>query len=338
MPRKEGWEHLHNLWEEVSLAKSSKRFTTVFSLDVEKAFDSVWHDGLLYKLLELNIPPYLLRITANFLQDRTIKVKSGTSLSNPVTLNAGTPQGSVLSPTLYNIYVNDMPLEYQDTQAGQFADDVSKYVSSKKIKSNYIKLQHSLDLITAWCNKWRVILNPAKTQILTFGIPKTNKVKNSLRLNNTEIFESPTLKLLGITFQSNRSLNIHIDGKIKSASKRINLLKRLRGQSWGANAKTLLTFYKCYIRPILETGYICTATCSKSSLKKMQTLQNKALRRALKLPRNTKTKYVHKLAGCETIAERLNMLRTQAVARYEGSILSKELKVRQLLRQKAKSK
>ena len=155
---------------------------------------------------------------------------------------------------------------------------------------------------------------------------------------NIEIFESPTLKLLGITFQSNRSLNIHIDGKIKSASKRINLLKRLRGQNWGSNAKTLLTLYKCYIRPTLETGYICTATCSKSSLKKMQTLQNQAQRIALKLLRNTKTKYVHKLAGCETIVERLNMLRTLAVARYEGSILSKELKVRQFLRQKARSK
>ena len=154
LPRKEGWEHLNNLWEEVRLAKSSKRFTTVFSLDVEKAFDTVWHDGLLYKLLRLGIPPYLLRITANFLQDRSIRIKCGTSLSAPVKLKAGTPQGSVLSPTLYNIYVNDLPLEYQGTQAGQFADDVSKWVSSKKVKSNYIKLQHSLDLITAWCNNF----------------------------------------------------------------------------------------------------------------------------------------------------------------------------------------
>ena len=135
---------------------------------MEKAFDSVWHAGIVYKLIQLNTPTYLLRIIANFLVCRTLRVSINGTLSRQVSLGAGTPQGSVLSPLLYNIFVNDMPLHYQDTRAGQFADDLSKWTSAKRKETNFLKLQKSLNLILDWCRKWRVNLNPSKTQIITF--------------------------------------------------------------------------------------------------------------------------------------------------------------------------
>ena len=119
---------------------------------MEKAFDSVWHAGIVYKLIQLNTPIYLLRIIANFLICRTLRVSISGTLSKLVSLGAGTPQGSVLSPLLYNILNNDMPLHYQDTRADQLSDDLGKWTTAKRKEANFLKLQKLLNLILIFLN------------------------------------------------------------------------------------------------------------------------------------------------------------------------------------------
>ena len=108
----EGGEHLYRLTEEIAATKKKGFKTAVASLDVEKAFDSVWHNGLRHKLAaaKLQLPTKLVRLLSSYLDGRTIQVKVGQTLSRPITVLAGTPQGSVLSPTLFNVFVNDIPL------------------------------------------------------------------------------------------------------------------------------------------------------------------------------------------------------------------------------------
>lgn len=108
---KNGSEILHCLVDEVRSMRSSLHRTAAISLDVEKAFDSVWHDGLRYKLYSTGLPDSALRFLSSFLQNRSIQVRVNGILSQPVPLLAGTPQGSVISPLLFNIYVNDLSLE-----------------------------------------------------------------------------------------------------------------------------------------------------------------------------------------------------------------------------------
>jgi hypothetical protein len=133
--KKEASEHLYRLGESIRIAKSRKWVTSVISLDVEKAFDSVWHDGLRYKLSYLELPVKLVRLLSSYLMDRSIKVRIGGTISNPVKLMAGTPQGSVLSPLLFLIYVNDLPIHpAKNCDAAQFADYLSLWAMAKKKK------------------------------------------------------------------------------------------------------------------------------------------------------------------------------------------------------------
>ena len=118
-------EHVFRLVEETQLGFTKKWKGGAIFIDVEKAFDSVWHDGLRYKLMNGSLPRKMVRLISSFLSDRTIKVNCCNNCSEEVTLNAGTPQGSVLSPLLFIIYVNDIPdMSSLNVRLSQFADDM----------------------------------------------------------------------------------------------------------------------------------------------------------------------------------------------------------------------
>ena len=132
-------------------------------LDVERAFDNVWHNGLRYKIYQLGLPTKLCRLLSDFLVGRVIQVKIEGFLSPKVYPKAGVPQGSNLGPLRFLIYVNDMPNpSHHQTNKLQFADDASQWAVSKNIDSAVEYLQKDLDKLARWCAKWRIKLNPEK--------------------------------------------------------------------------------------------------------------------------------------------------------------------------------
>ena len=125
-------------------------------LDVEKAFDNVWHNGLRYKIYQLDLPTKLCRWLSDFLVGRVIRVKIEGFLSPKVYPKAGVPQDSNLSPLLFLIYVNDMPNpSHHHTDKSQFADDAGQWAVSKNIDLAAEYLQRDLDKLARWCAKWR---------------------------------------------------------------------------------------------------------------------------------------------------------------------------------------
>ena len=122
-PHKEANEHIMIINEYMKV-KENKKLAALLLMDVEKAFDAVWHNGLLKKLHDMELPGDILRIISSFLTDRTIQVRIGNTLSEVVKLLAGTPQGSILSPLLFILFVNDIPVT-QACQLTQYADDIA---------------------------------------------------------------------------------------------------------------------------------------------------------------------------------------------------------------------
>jgi hypothetical protein len=329
LSKKEATEHTYRLGKMIRLAQARGWCLTAVSLDVEKAFDSVWHDGLRYKLTAIQLPAKLVRLLSSYLTERTIKVKIETELSAPVRLLAGTPQGGVLSPLLYLIYVNDVPIDpTHKCDAGQFADDLNLWAYARRKRATYLRLQRALKDLELWCSIWRIKLNAAKTQLVSFS---QQRPKLELKLFGQVIKEQSEMKLLGVTFDKGLSFKSHINERCKKATQRVALLKRLRGKNWGASSRTLLNLYKQYVRPVLETGYDCTADASKTQLNRLQVVQNSALRAALGLPFRTRIATLHRLARMDPIPKRLRKLQINAVKRFAASHLMVSLQTQTLL-------
>ena len=329
--KKEGIEHILRLVEHVQLGQNKSWMTAAILLDVEKAFDSVWHDGLRYKLAHIDLPTKIVRILSSFLDGRSIKVKVQNQCSDKVFLNAGTPQGSVLSPLLFLIYVNDLPIHPANkVEASQFADDLGLWTSHNNEKAIERRLQSTLSDLELWCSMWRIKLNAGKTQLIIFNRRKSPP-NIKLTLFNQEIEQFDKVTLLGMILDKRLTLKEHFDAIRKKANSRINLLCRLKGTNWGAPSECLIRLYKSFIRPVLEYGAIVLAAANQTRLLEIQRLQNKALRIALRMPRFTSIKNLHEMAKIELISERLLRLGGKTIKRIDQSKLFKELKLHRYL-------
>jgi retron-type reverse transcriptase len=159
--------------------------TAAVFLDIEKAFDTTWHSGLLYKLSKFEFSTRLIQLISSFLSQRIFRVSVEGEMSTPRYMQAGVPQGSVLSPTLYNIYVNDPP-QSQGVHLALFADDTCLYATDRKEGFIIRKLQRGLSSNEAWCERWNIKINEDKTWGIYFSHSRRPPVSR-LTVNGKDI-------------------------------------------------------------------------------------------------------------------------------------------------------
>ena len=130
--------------------------------DVEQAFDTVWHIGLKYKICtKFNLPPLTQRLLCNFLDDRTLKLKFLDHLSDPISMYAGVPQGSGLSPTLYAMYTSDIPDPvHPQSLTMLYADDCTHLTRHVTLKGVVQRINVELNAASRWEHQWRIKTNP----------------------------------------------------------------------------------------------------------------------------------------------------------------------------------
>ena len=182
----------------------NREHTTAVFFDIEKAFDSVWYMGLIKKLINGGVPDAYIKQIKSYLQDRTYRAKYETKLSTSHPMKAGVPQGSVLAPTLFNIYMADIP-KHPKTKIAQYADDTAIYITNKDINTNTSKLQAHIIKLSTWFSKWRIKLNTDKTSAITFTKRFTQNV-TPLIINNTPLEYKNQIKYLGLTLDKKTNL------------------------------------------------------------------------------------------------------------------------------------
>jgi hypothetical protein len=164
------------LTDHVTLNFTNKMSTATVFLDIEKAFDTTWHFGLQYKISKLQFSTSLIKHISSFLSKRKFRVSVEGEMSTPRVMKVGVPQGSVLSPTLLNMYINDAP-QTRGVHLAFFVDDICLYATDRKERFVFRKLQRGLNSMETWCERWNIKINDSHLALNGRNISFVNSVK-----------------------------------------------------------------------------------------------------------------------------------------------------------------
>lgn len=276
----------------------NKKSTGMLVLDVEKAFDSVWHNGLIHKLMNINTPHYLVKNIQSFLSNRTFKVHINEESSASMGIPAGVPQGSCLSPTLYNIYTSKLPTLI-NCNIATYADDTAIFSSSECPITIIHTLERSLNSISSFLHKWKIKLNGNKTQVIFFTNRRAQQYlpHRTIRYNNENIEWSSTIKYLGVVLDKKLKYKNHIDHIGEKTQKIIRCLYPLINRKSKLHFRNKMLIYKSIFRPIITYGCPVWSNCAQTHTNKLQIIENKLLKIILKRPFFYNTKKLHSEAN-----------------------------------------
>lgn len=245
----------------------------------------MWHDALLAKLTAFGVGDTFTRFISSFLRDRSIRVVIDGVSSKEEKLMAGVPQGSVLSPSLFLIFINDL-LDRTENPIYSFADDSTLCHSYSfdhrpslqeiegKRQVMHESLNRDLAAIVEWGRANRVDFNAGKTQCCLLSHKRAaDPVESSLTFDGADVEESAALGILGMKIQSDARWADHVFGVAKDASKCLGFLKRCKKYFTPSD---LLIIYTTYIRPRMEYNSHIWAGAPKSSLELLDRIQKRA--------------------------------------------------------------
>jgi hypothetical protein len=213
----------------------------------------------------------------SFVTNRSIVTKIGNDFSNEYPTFGGTPQGSVISPILFLIMINDFPIGHdQKISISLFADDSAIWMTGRNYKIITNSLQRHLEMIVKWCNKWGFSINSAKTNSITFTRRRYEHIP--LKINSQVIVDRKEVKFLGLIFDSRLNWEKHIDYIDKKCKPRLHLLRSLNASGFGSNKKTLLLIYRALIRSVIDYGIELYHTASVKSFNKLNSIQYQSLK------------------------------------------------------------
>jgi hypothetical protein len=231
--------------------EDGKEISMVF-LDISKAFDKVWHRGLMHKLAANGIEGNLFKWIENYLSDREIRVVLNGQGAPWVRTTAGVPQGSILGPLLFLVFINDV-VENIESDINLFADDTSLLNIINQVVDSYDTVNRDLVKLSSWADQWLVTYNAKKTVSLHITNKKEKEIHPVLNLKGIPIKEVDTHCHLGVDFERLFSWLSHILRISGKAAKCVGLMRRACRE---LPRSCLESLYLTMVRPILEYGGI----------------------------------------------------------------------------------
>ena len=247
--------------------------TDAILLNFQKAFDKVPHRRLLYKLTYYGISPQALNLVHSFISNRTQQVLLEGNTSSPIDVTSGVPQGSVLGPILFLIYINDLP-DYikNNSTVTLFADDTIIYhpITNPQYST---ALQEDLDALQRWESDWLMHFHPHKCQTMHIT-KKRNIIQSTYTIHNHNLETTDTAKYLGIHINNTLSWNTHINKTAQRANTTSAFLHR---NIRTCPRKTKHIAYTTLVRPILEYASIIWDPPTDTNIHKLEMVQRRSL-------------------------------------------------------------
>jgi ribonuclease HI len=300
--------HLSDLQQTIQTAFQQKQYLVAVFFDIEKAYDMAWSRGIIKKLTKSGLCGRLVYFIDNFLQNRSIQVRVGGSLSTKQTLDNGVPQGSVLSVYCFLLLINDIVQKIPaPIQPRLFADDLNITLQTGNLCFAERILQLCLDGLQEWSNSTGLRFSANKTKCVIFTRKNTHLALN-LHLNGTPIKITTEAKFLGLTFDRRLTWKTHILTLKKNCLTSLNILKVLNNKRFGPTTAKLLNIYKILIRSKLDYGSSVYNSAADRLLRALEPVQNAGLRLALRAFPTSPVSSLQSLTGIPPLAYRRKLL------------------------------
>lgn len=298
---------LIEIYHNICLSLEEKKHTCIVFCDISKAFDRVWHTGLYIKLKSYGIDGELLAWLNDYLHGRHQNVCVNGSFSKLGSIDAGVPQGSILGPLLFLIYINDIA-DIFNSACRLFADDTSLQCSSSSCLEIQTNLNKDLESLSKWAETWLVSFNPNKTDVLFISNCSDLDELLELEFDGNVLDFTDNHRHLGVTFNSSAKWEDHIEAMYSSVMKKINVLRKLK---FILKRDALLRIYRTFILPILEYACELWDGCSKIESEKLEKAQREAARIITGLPSYASNFSLYYETGLETLAARRKIRKLQ---------------------------
>ena len=251
-----------------------KEIRVVF-LDISRAFDRVWHRGLLKKLESIGVRGPLLKWIEHYLKDRQQRVCINGQFSDWSYILSGVPQGSVLGPLLFLIFINDLTHVIDHTNMRLFADDTCLFITVDNRITASNDINDDLRAIQNWSDEWLVTFSAPKTKSMVVSRKRDAHLNPPLSFDNSVVDEVSNHKHLGIVLSNDLGWANHIDEICTKAMRRLDVIQSFK---FKLDRNALERFYMSFVLPIMEYGDVVWAGSPDCDLEKLDKVHIRAMR------------------------------------------------------------
>ena len=269
---------LHGMVNDWLGAIDGGNIVTACMLDMKKGFDILSHEILLNKIQAYGIKGNSFSWFQSYLSQRSHFVKTNNILSSTTPVEIGVPQGTVLGPALFLLFVNDLLLTLENNvcKIYMYADDITIYCSSSNLTAAEENLQNTINLIQSWFQSNKLLLNPKKSTVMLIGSRQRvyDQILN-ITINGVKLEQKDSTKLLGVLIDKHLTWTNNSESLARDLSRRLPLLNRL---SYILPRKSLKIVYNCLFQSKIDYCLTVWGHCSKKNLNLIQKIQNRAAR------------------------------------------------------------
>ena len=303
---------------------TNKERTVLMLFDYSKAYDTVWRIGLLQKMLDIGVPLRFLQWTTAWLTNRIARVQLYNGVTGRCrTFKEGLPQGSVLSPLLFVLYINDLLGNFSESiMVSAYADDLALAFRGRKKEDVALRLQAEVDKVVSWSQQARPTLDAAKCEVAFFSLDNAEaQWRPQITTNGVPPSCTPSTTFLGVTYDRRMTFGTQVKKVCQQMLRRTNLLRVVGGSTWGWQKQDLRTVYIATQRSVAEYAAAAwTPWLSSSNMEKLKRTQLQAARAITHHVRSTPTEAVLYEADLPRLEHRFKTLSVLQVNKWNSSM------------------
>ena len=276
-------DHLVSLERYLRDAFAQRQQAVGLFFDLEKAYETTWQYGIIRDLHRIGLRGRLPVFVSEYLGDRRIRVRIGTTLSDEFYPEEGVPTGGVLAVTCFGLKINELPsCIAKDIFKALYVDDLAICFRGRSLDTIERHLQQAVNAIEEWATRNGFRFAAHKCKVIHFTAPRSRAQRPPIvRIGNTLLPVEESTKFLGLWWDSQLSFKKHISVLKTQCKEALNLIGVVAHLKWGGDRDTLLMLYRAIVRSKLDYGCIVYGTASNTNLRQLDSVHNSGLRLAL---------------------------------------------------------